>query len=73
NDPFKEGATVTWSTPDPASWLGSDIAAIKIIYVDAEGNVTWYGDADGNNVMIHELGSYFITLGNDGIVSAVKL
>ncbi len=73
NDPFKEGATVTWKQPDPASWLGSDVAAIKIIYVDAEGNVTWYGDADGNNVMIHELGSYFITLGNDGIVSAVKL
>ena len=61
-------ATVTWHSPDPASWLGSDVAAIKIIYVDADGNVTWYGDADGNNVMIHKLGTYEIRL-VDGVVT----
>ena len=61
-------ATVTWHSPDPASWLGSDVAAIKIIYVDADGNVTWYGDADGNNVMIHKLGTYEIRLVN-GVVT----
>ncbi len=61
--------TVTWHAPDPASWLGSDVAAIKIIYVDADGNVTWYGDKDGNNVMIHKLGTYEIRL-TDGVVTA---
>ena len=61
-------ATVTWHAPDPASWLGNDVAAIKIIYVDADGNVTWYGDADGNNVMIHNLGTYEIRL-VDGVVT----
>ena len=61
-------ATVTWHAPDPASWLGNDVAAIKIIYVDADGNVTWYGDADGNNVMIHKLGTYEIRL-VDGVVT----
>ena len=61
--------TYTWKAQDPASWLGSDIAAIKIIYVDADGNVTWYGAADGNNVMIHKTGTYTITL-KDGVVSA---
>ena len=61
--------TYTWKAQDPASWLGSDIAAIKIIYVDADGNVTWYGAADGNNVMISKTGTYTITL-KDGVVSA---
>ena len=61
--------TCTWTTQDPASWLGNDIAAIKIIYVDAEGNVTWYGAADGNNVMIPKVGTYTITLA-DGVVTA---
>ena len=61
--------TCTWTTQDPASWLGSDIAAIKIIYVDADGKVTWYGAADGNNVMIPKVGTYTITL-KDGVVTA---
>ena len=61
--------TYTWKAQDPASWLGSDIAAIKVIYVDADGNVTWYGAADGNNVMIPKVGTYTITL-KDGVVSA---
>ena len=52
--------TYTWKAQDPASWLGSDIAAIKIIYVDADGNVTWYGAADGNNVMIPKVGAKLI-------------
>ena len=59
----------TWTAQDPASWLGTDIAAIKIIYVDADGNVTWYGAADGNNVMITKTGTYTITLA-DGVVTA---
>ena len=63
--------TVTWHTPDPASWLGSDVAAIKIIYVDAEGNISWYGDKDGNNVMIHKLGTYEIRLIN-GVVTITQ-
>ena len=61
--------TYKWTAQDPASWLGSDIAAIKIIYVDADGNVTWYGAADGNNVMIPKVGTYTITL-KDGVVTA---
>ena len=61
--------TYTWKAQDPASWLGSDIAAIKIIYVDADGNVTWYGAADGNNVMITKVGTYTIEL-KDGVVTA---
>ena len=61
--------TYTWKAQDPASWLGSDIAAIKVIYVDADGNVTWYGAADGNNVMIPKVGTYTITL-KDGVVTA---
>ena len=70
-DPNDIVATVKWNEPDPASWLGSDVAAIKIIYVDADGNVTWYGDKDGNNIMIHELGTYEIRL-VDGVVTATK-
>lgn len=70
-DPNDLVVTVKWSQPDPASWLGTDVAAIKIIYVDADGNVTWYGDKDGNNIMIHELGEYEIRL-VDGVVTATK-
>ena len=61
--------THTWTAQDPASWLGSDIAAIKIIYVDADGNVSWYGAANGDNVMISKVGTYTITLA-DGVVTA---
>ena len=61
----------TWTAQDPATWLGSDIAAIKVIYVDPEGNVSWYGAADGNNVMISSTGTYTITLA-DGVVTATK-
>lgn len=68
---FSGSTTYTWTAQDPASWLGSDIAAIKVINVDAAGNVTWYGAADGNNVMIGEVGTYTITLA-DGVVTAVK-
>ena len=70
-DPNDVVVTVKWNAPDPASWLGSDVAAIKIIYVDADGYVTWYGDANGENVMIHELGEYEIRL-KDGVVTATK-
>ncbi len=65
------GTTYTWTAQDPASWLGSDIAAIKVISVDAAGNVTWYGAADGNNVMISAVGTYEIKLA-DGVVTATK-
>ena len=67
-DPNDIVVTVTWHTPDPASWLGSDVAAVKIIYVDPEGNVTWYGDANGDNIMIHKLGTYEFRL-VDGVVT----
>ena len=70
-DPNDLVVTVTWKQPDPASWLGSDVAAIKIIYVDAEGNVTWYGDANGDNVMIHKIGQYEIRL-KDGVVTVTE-
>ena len=65
------GTTYTWTAQDPASWLGSDIAAIKVINVDAAGNVKWYGAADGNNVMISSVGTYDIKLA-DGVVTATK-
>ena len=67
-DPNDIVVTVTWYEPDPASWLGNDVAAVKIIYVDPEGNVTWYGDANGDNVMIHKLGTYEFRL-VDGVVT----
>jgi hypothetical protein len=65
--------TYTWTQKDNADWLGADqIAAIKIINVDANGNVTWYGNAtNGDNVIIPEVGTYTITL--DGtVVTATK-
>ena len=63
----------TWTEKDKADWLGADqISAVKIIYVDAEGNVTWYGNAtNGDNVIIGEVGTYTITLA-DGVVTATK-
>ena len=63
----------TWTEKDKADWLGADqIAAIKIINVDANGNVTWYGNAtNGDNVIIPEVGTYTITL-NEGVVTATK-
>ncbi|MBO4389083.1 MAG: hypothetical protein J5785_06595 [Spirochaetales bacterium] len=63
--------TYTWKAQDPASWLGSDIAAVKIISVDAAGNVTWYGTASGDNVIISAVGTYTLTL-KDGVVTATK-
>jgi hypothetical protein len=65
--------TYTWEQKDNADWLGADqIAAIKIINVDANGNVTWYGNAtNGDNVIIPEVGTYTITL-NEGVVTATK-
>ena len=62
----------TWTEKDSADWLGADqISAIKIILVDEAGNVTWYGAAGGDNVIISELGTYTITL-VDGAVVATK-
>ena len=56
---------------DNADWLyGEQIAAIKIILVDAAGNVTWYGSG-ADNVMITEVGTYTITLEGE-VVTAVK-
>jgi hypothetical protein len=62
----------TWTAKDIADWLGADqISAIKIIFVDEAGAVTWYGAASGDNVIIPELGTYTITL-VDGAVVATK-
>jgi hypothetical protein len=63
----------TWTQKDNADWLGDgQIAAVKIIKVDADGTVTWYGNAtNGDNVIIGETGTYVITL-EDGVVVATK-
>ena len=62
----------TWTEKDSADWLGAEqISAIKIIYVDEAGNVTWYGAESGDNVIISELGTYTIAL-VDGAVVATK-
>ena len=62
----------TWTAKDIADWLGADqISAIKIIYVDETGAVTWYGAAGGDNVIITELGTYTIAL-VDGAAVATK-
>ena len=63
----------TWTEKDNADWLGADqIAAVKIINVDAAGNVTWYGNAEnGDNVIIGELGTYTISIVN-GCAVATK-
>ena len=65
--------TYTWTQKDNADWLGADqISAVKIINVDANGNITWYGNAtNGDNVIIPEVGTYTITLA-DGVVTATK-
>lgn len=60
----------TWTEKDKADWLGADqISAIKIIYVDADGNVTWYGAEGGDNVIIGETGTYTITLEGEAVVA----
>ena len=62
----------TWTAKDNADWLGADqIAAVKIILVDEAGNITWYGAANGDNVIITELGTYTIAL-VDGAAVATK-
>ena len=63
----------TWEQKDNADWLGADqIAAVKIIKVDADGNVTWYGNAtNGDNVIIPEVGTYTIVLDGE-VVTATK-
>ena len=72
-----EGDTVaidyTWTQKDNAAWLGADqIAAVKIIKVDATGAVTWYGNAtNGDNVIIGETGTFTIALAGD-VVTATK-
>ena len=65
--------TYTWTQKDTADWLGADqISAVKIINVDANGTVTWYGNAtNGDNVIIPEVGTYTITLAG-GVVTATK-
>ena len=65
--------TYTWTQKDNADWLGADqISAVKIINVDANGKITWYGNAtNGDNVIIPEVGTYTITLA-DGVVTATK-
>lgn len=72
-----EGETVsveyTWTEKDKADWLGAEqIAAIKIINVAADGTVTWYGAAGGDNVIIPELGTYTITLDGDAVTATKK-
>ncbi|MBO5110852.1 MAG: hypothetical protein J6D21_09075 [Clostridia bacterium] len=72
-----EGDTVaidyTWTEKDKADWLGENqIAAIKIIKVDAAGNVSWYGNAtNGDNVIIDSVGTYTIALDGE-VVTATK-
>ena len=62
----------TWTEKDNADWLGANqISAIKIINVAENGEITWYGAASGDNVMILEVGTYTITL-TDGAVTATK-
>ncbi len=72
-----EGDTVsteyTWEAKDPADWLGAEqIAAIKIINVAADGTVTWYGAAGGDNVIIPEIGTYTITLDGEAVTATKK-
>ena len=60
----------TWETKDNADWLGADqIAAVKIINVAADGTVTWYGAAGGDNVIIGEVGTYTITLDGEAVTA----
>lgn len=63
----------TWTEKDKADWLGADqISAVKIIYVDATGAITWYGNAtNGDNVIIGEVGTYTIALDGE-VVTATK-
>lgn len=60
--------TYTFTQKDSNTWCAPDFAAVKIIDVDTLGNVTWYGAADGGNVMIPKAGTYTITL-SGGIVT----
>ena len=63
----------TWTQKDAADWLGANqISAIKIILVDAAGNVTWYGAEGGDNVMILEVGTYTITLNGESVTATKK-
>ena len=63
----------TWEAKDPADWLGAEqIAAIKIINVAADGTVTWYGAAGGDNVIISEIGTYTITLDGEAVTATKK-
>ena len=63
----------TWTQKDAADWLGANqISAIKIILVDAAGNVTWYGAEGGDNVMILEVGTYAITLNGESVTATKK-
>jgi hypothetical protein len=62
--------TYTWTQKDSADWLGTNqISAIKIILVDAAGNVTWYGAEGGDNVIIGEVGTYTITLNGESVTA----
>ena len=62
--------TYTWTQKDSADWLGANqISAIKIILVDAAGNVTWYGAEGGDNVIIGEVGTYTITLNGESVTA----
>ena len=72
-----EGETVsveyTWTEKDKADWLGADqIAAVKIINVAADGTITWYGAAGGDNVIIPEIGTYTIALDGDAVTATKK-
>ena len=63
----------TWTQKDSADWLGAEqISAIKIINVDANGTVTWYGAAGGDNVIINEVGTYTITLDGESVTATKK-
>ena len=63
---------ITFAQKAPASWLGADeIAAIKVVTVGEDGSVTWFGTADGGNVMLTRTGKYTVTLKN-GVVTATR-
>lgn len=62
----------TFTEKDSATWCAPDVAAVKVLFVDEDGKLVWYGDASEGNVMIASLGKYKITL-SEGVVSAVAV
>lgn len=75
-------AYYTFTSADYKSWMGDDaVGAVKVAYgyggLNVESDNNWFGDADGQNVMIPSVGLYQIKLAFDsegkGVVTATKL